>query len=235
MQDSDSTNKNKLLLLADHCGINQVQAVLEEEGYFVHYQACQQFDTDLLEVLDPDAILIDLENPSLESISICQTLQKYHKGPILVLSAKVNDLVQVKALEFGADDFLLKPLPEKYLLVKLRTFFRLFEINKQQKRMVQLGDLVVDSARREVRCSGETISLTSREFDLLWCLAKKAKSIVSRDEIHKSLFSSEYNGYDRAIDIYISRIRQKIGDDPNNPRYLKTIRGAGYLLVDNQV
>lgn len=233
--DASAQITNKLLLLTDHADVTPVIRTLRSEGYVVQHRHCQQFEAGLLEVLLPDAVLIDLESPSIESISICRTLRAYHEGPILVLAAQSNDLIQMLGLEMGADDVLFKPQSESYLLVKLRAFLRRSEKQRQRQRMVQLGELVIDSARREVWCSGKTISLTAREFDLLWCLAQNAKTIVSRDEIHRSLYNCEYNGFDRSIDIYVSRIRQKIGDDPHNPRYLKTIRGAGYLLVENHL
>ena len=224
---------NKILLMTDHNITYSVLHALKAEGYYVLHRLCKDFEVELLETLEPAAVMIDLNHPSIEGISICQTLRACYDGPILVLTAKTDELVQVMGLEMGADDFLFKPQSENYRVVKLRAFLRRFEENRvQQKRMIQLGELVVDSARREVWCSGEFIPLTAREFDLLWCLAENAKNIVSREEIHQSLYSSEYNGFDRSIDIYISRIRQKIGDDPLNPRYLKTIRGAGYLLVE---
>ena len=223
----------KILLLTDHNIISSVLHGLKAEGYYVLHNPCHDFEVELLETLEPTAVMIDLDLPSIESISICQKLRACYDGPILVLTAKTDELIQVMGLEMGADDFLFKPQSVNYLLVKLRAFLRRSEKNRlKQKRLIQLGELVIDSTRREVWCSGEIILLTAREFDLLWCLAENARNILSREEIHQSLYSSEYNGFDRSIDIYISRIRQKIGDDPLNPRYLKTIRGAGYLLME---
>lgn len=224
----------KLLLLTDHQDATLIISCLQTEGYIVRHSGCWQFEVELLERLQPDVVLIDLETPSIEQISICQTLREYYHGPILILSAKASEIVQVLGLEMGADDFLSKPQSEAILLAKLRSQLRRSKDTQQlQKAMVQLGELVIDASRREVWRAGKSIHLTDREFDLLWCLAKNARSIISRDEIHQSLYNREYNGFDRSIDIYISRIRQKIGDNPQNPRYLKTIRGAGYLLVEN--
>lgn len=225
---------SKLLLLADHHDATLISSCLQTEGYIVHHSSCRLFEVELLERLQPDVVLIDLETPSVEQISICQTLRKRFRGPILILSAKASEIVQVLGLEMGADDFLFKPQSEAILLAKLRSQLRRSnETRQRQKAMVQLGELVIDASRREVWRAGESIHLTDREFDLLWCLAKNARNIISRDEIHQSLYNREYNGFDRSIDIYISRIRQKIGDNPQNPRYLKTIRGAGYLLVES--
>ena len=222
----------KILLLTDHGNYMTTLQSLTAENYSVTQKHLSQFEVDMLDRLQPAAVLLDLDQPTIENISTCQTLRPLFDGPILILAAKADELIQVLGMEMGADDFLFKPQSQNYLLVKLRSFLRRFEQSQQQKKTVQLGELVIDASRREVWCSGEAVPLTAREFDLLWCLAENAKNIISRDEIHQTLYNSEYNGYDRAIDIYISRIRQKIGDDPLNPRYLKTVRGAGYLLVE---
>lgn len=224
-----------LLFLSDHDDINISLKVLEEDGYKIQHLYCPQFETGLLHSLQIEAILIDLNMPSIESVSICQTIRSEYDGPILFLTAPTNELIQLMGLEMGADDFLFKPQPTTLLLTKIRALLRRSDkmaLNK--KTSINLGELQIDASRREVQCSGKDVLLTDREFDLLWCLAKNARNILSRDEIHQSLYKREYNGYDRSIDIYISRIRQKIGDNPHNPRYLKTIRGAGYLLVENQ-
>ncbi len=223
----------KILLLTDHNDYLSALRTLEAESYSVTQSHLSQFEVERFEGQQPAAVLLDLDYPTIENISICRQLRLLFDGPILVLTAKADELIQVLGMEMGADDFLFKPQSPNYLLVKLRSFLRRYEQSRQmQKKSVQLGELVIDASRREVWCSGEVVPLTTREFDLLWCLAENAKNIISRDMIHQTLYNSEYNGYDRAIDIYISRIRQKIGDDPLNPRYLKTVRGAGYLLVE---
>ena len=232
-ENADTRIVNRLLLLTDHENTTEALNMLQGEGYSVSHDYCQRYDVEKLDRLSPDAILIDLQNPSVQNVSICRDLRQYYHGPILVLAARGSEVVQVLGLEMGADDFLFKPQPEPLLMAKLRSVLRRSEeTHRRQKKMIRLGELVIDAGRREVHCSGEVVSLTPREFDLLWCLAENAKNIISRDEIHQFLYNCEYNGYDRSIDIYISRIRQKIGDDPVKPRFLKTVRGAGYLLVE---
>lgn len=225
----------QLLLLSDHDDIAVAIKMLQDEGYNVQHDNCWRCDlTTQLTTYSPDAILIDLERPTVKSISICRELRCAFDGPILVLAAQANDVIQLLGLEMGADDFLFKPQSDALLLTKLRAFLRRSEeLGQRQRKFVQLGDLTIDATRREVWSAGSPVSLTSREFDLLWCLAENVRSILSREEIHQALYKREYNGYDRSIDIYVSRVRQKIGDDPVNPRYLKTVRGSGYLLVED--
>lgn len=208
--------------------------MLQVEGYSINHHYCHEYQVATLATQQPDAVLIDLENPSVENISICRTLRDTYLGPILLLTSKANEIIQVLGLEMGADDFLFKPQPQTLLLAKLRAQLRRsHERQNQLQKRVKLGDLLIDAERRMVQSSGQVVELTTREFDVLWCLAARNREITSRDDIHRLLFNSEYNGFDRSIDIYVSRIRQKIGDDAQHPRYLKTIRGSGYLLTDS--
>lgn len=232
-QNNNRAPGKRLLLLTDHHEIVSLILSLQAEGYIVEHQNSDSFDINFLCTLTTDAILIDLDNPTIESVSICQNLRSRYSGPILFLTAPTNEYVQMLGLELGADDFLCKPVPEVLLLTKLRSQLRRAETGSRSQNAINLGELTIDSSRREVQCQGKTVPLTDREFDLLWIMAQNVRNILSRDQIHKHLYNREYNGFDRSIDIYISRIRQKIGDDPHNPRYLKTIRGAGYLLVEN--
>ncbi len=228
---AQSITKKRLLLFADDGGANSGLAEdLQSGGFLIQRQELHQLEVKPLQHFQPNIVLIDMDTPSLDHLNSCKAIRNNYQVPILMLADHANEMFQVLGLELGADDFLIKPLPITLLLAKVRALLRREEKSQQ---VIKLGELIIDAARREVWCSGESILLTAREFDLLWCLAENARTILSRDEIHKTLYNAEYNGFDRSIDIYISRIRQKIGDDPLNPRYLKTIRGAGYLLVDS--
>jgi len=225
---------HNIVLLTDHNDVAEVINMLQMEGYRIKHCHYHDYEVATLRKMQPDAILIDLNNPSVENISICRVLRDAYLGPILLLTTKVNEIIQVLGLEMGADDFLFKPQPDTLLLAKLRAQLRrTVERRNQSHKLVQLGNLVIDAERRTVKTAGQMVELTTREFDVLWCLASSNRETISRDDIHRLLFNSEYNGFDRSIDIYISRIRQKIGDDAQHPRYLKTIRGSGYLLTDS--
>ncbi len=229
------TQDRCLLLLIDQAESGSVLLEpLQNEGYVVQQRYCQQLDCNLLIEMQPELVLFDLTIPSMDSISSCQVIRASFSRPILMLATQGSEALQIFTLEAGVDDFLVKPLPTSLIMAKIRALLRRSdESGRCLTSVVRLGGLVVDAGRREVWSSGEHVKLTTKEFDLLWCLAENARTILSRDDIYQQLYSSEYNGFDRAIDIYISRIRQKIGDDPLNPRFLKTIRGAGYLLIED--
>ena len=161
----------------------------------------------------PDLVVLDLMLPGEDGLSICRQVRPQFDGPILMLTARTDDMDEVLGLETFAADTAAKAAPAA-----------------DSKRLA-FGRLVIDNAMREAWLDGTTIELTSAEFDLLWLLAANAGRILSREEIFNALRGIEYDGQDRSIDVRISRIRPKIGDDPMHPRLIKTVRSKGYLFV----
>nr|WP_262372032.1 MULTISPECIES: response regulator [Pseudomonas] len=183
----------------------------------------------------PDLVILDLMLPGEDGLSICRKVRGQYDGPILMLTARTDDMDQVLGLEMGADDYVCKPVRPRVLLARIRALLRRHEGSEVQapseRRRLQFGPLVIDSAMREAWLGEQSIELTSAEFDLLWLLTSNAGRILSREEIFNALRGIEYDGQDRSIDVRISRIRPKIGDDPMHPRLIKTVRSKGYLFV----
>lgn len=182
----------------------------------------------------PDLVVLDLMLPGEDGLSICRKVRGNYDGPILILTARSDDMDQVLGLEMGADDYVCKPVRPRVLLARVRALLRRRETPEAPAERLQrlgFGPLVIDQAMREAWLRGQGIELTSAEFDLLWLLAANAGRILSREEIFTALRGIEYDGQDRSIDVRISRIRPKIGDDPMHPRLIKTVRGKGYLFV----
>ena len=163
------------------------------------------------------------------------TLRERYDGVILMLTARTDDMDQVLGLDMGADDYVCKPVRPRLLLARIQALLRRSEpaepATVESQRRLQFGPLVVDNALREAWLHEGGIELTSAEFDLLWLLVANAGRILSREEIFIALRGIGYDGQDRSIDVRISRIRPKIGDDPIHPRLIKTIRSKGYLFV----
>jgi two-component system response regulator RstA len=228
--------KKKLLMFSPTEGqASKLSATLLLEGFQLEISDALDNCEKTIEHHSPDLILFNTVAPSMELISLCHSLRAQYPGPIIILSETHNEMLQVLSLEMGVDDFLTKPLSDAFILAKIRALLRRCqELRNHNHKKVHLGELTIDSERREVMSKNEVVDLTTREFDVLWCLAQNNRKVLSRDDIHRQLYNSEYNGFDRSIDIYISRIRQKIGDDPSHPRYLKTVRGSGYLLADER-
>ncbi|MCT7339774.1 winged helix-turn-helix domain-containing protein [Pseudomonas aeruginosa] len=184
----------------------------------------------------PDLVVLDLMLPGEDGLSICRQVRPQFDGPILMLTARTDDMDEVLGLEMGADDYVCKPVRLRVLLARIRALLRRSEAPEAgapaaDSKRLAFGRLVIDNAMREAWLDGTTIELTSAEFDLLWLLAANAGRILSREEIFNALRGIEYDGQDRSIDVRISRIRPKIGDDPMHPRLIKTVRSKGYLFV----
>lgn len=223
----------KILIVDDDVRLRRLlERFLDEQGYRVKtVENVEQMDRLLARELF-NLVVLDLMLPGEDGLSICRRVRDRYDGPILMLTARADDLDQVLGLETGADDYVCKPVRPRLLLARIRALLRRQppEAPTNAKRL-QFGPLVIDSALREAWLREQQIELTGAEFDLLWLLTSNPGRILSREEIFAELRGIEYDGQDRSIDVRISRIRPKIGDDPDHPRLIKTVRGKGYLFV----
>lgn len=215
---------------------------LESNGLVVSLETHGGNAVERIRNEQPDLVVLDLMLPGEDGLSICRRVRPFYDGPIIMLTARTDDLDQVLGLEMGADDYVGKPVKPRVLLARIRAFLRRASapgngaaeaVSAESSEPVRLefNDLVVDRSMREAWLNNESIDLTSAEFDLLWLLARSAGRVLSREEIFTALRGIEYDGQDRSIDVRVSRIRPKIGDDPVHPRRIKTVRSKGYLFV----
>ncbi|WP_028634573.1 response regulator [Pseudomonas parafulva] len=177
----------------------------------------------------PDLVVLDLMLPGEDGMSICRRVRSQYLGPILMLTARSDELDQVQGLDLGADDYVCKPVRPRLLLARIQALLRRTE--RPQGHALAFGALHIDNRLREARLGEQLIELTGAEFDLLWLLASNAGKVLTREQIFTALRGVAYDGQDRSIDIRISRIRPRIGDDPLQPRLIKTLRNKGYLFV----
>lgn len=187
---------------------------------------------------NPDLVVLDLMLPGADGLTVCREVRRTYKNPILMLTARTDDMDQVLGLEMGADDYVPKPVKPRVLLARIRAMLRRVDTETAREPVAQrleFGELVIDNGAREVTLQEESVDLTSAEYDLLWLLASNAGRILSREEIFERLRGIQYDGQDRSIDVRVSRIRPKVGDDPENPRRIKTVRSKGYLFVKDSV
>ncbi len=206
---------------------------LESNGLRVAIEGNGALAAERIIVEQPDLVILDLMLPGEDGLSICRKVRDRYDGPILMLTARTDDMDQIQGLDMGADDYVCKPVRPRLLLARVQALLRRSEPPQAAapERRLQFGPLVVDNALREAWLQENSIELTSAEFDLLWLLVANAGRILSREEIFTALRGIGYDGQDRSIDVRISRIRPKIGDDPIHPRLIKTIRSKGYLFV----
>lgn len=208
------------------------QTYLEQNGLSVCIE--NRGDTALarFDQVRPRMVLLDLMLPGLDGIEVCKQLRQRFSGPILMLTAKGNDIDQVMGLETGADDYVVKPADPMVLLARIRALLRRSQERAEPKpsQQIILGGLAVNAATQSVSLHGEELELSTQEFALLWELVSNAGTILSRDELFKRIRGIEYDGLDRSVDVRVSKIRKKLGDDTSNPQKIKTVWGKGYLL-----
>ncbi|WP_136066498.1 response regulator [Modicisalibacter radicis] len=235
MDDSlDSRDKDLVLIIEDDERLaNLTREYLEANGFEVRIEADGAHGVERIVELAPDLVILDLMLPGEDGLSICRRVRPRYAGPILMLTARTDDMDQVLGLEMGADDYVPKPVQPRVLLARMRALMRRSDPAESGSGAVRLtfGNLLIDSATREAWLEDERIDLTSAEFDLLWLLADNAGRVLTREEIFSALRGIKYDGQDRSIDVRVSRIRPKIGDDPNHPHRIKTVRSKGYLFV----
>ncbi|GGZ10987.1 MAG: two-component system, OmpR family, response regulator RstA [Shewanella sp.] len=217
-------------LISDWLAKHDMQVVVENRGDL----ALQRVQEE-----KPELILLDIMLPGMDGLSLCRKLRQSFHGPIVMLTSLDSDMNQVLALELGANDYILKTTPPNVLVARLRVQLRqLASITPQQppkmSGRLQLGTLIIDYNSRDVRLQGQAVALSTSDFELLWQLASHSGQILSRETLFKQLKGREYDGIDRSMDVAISRLRQKLGDNAELPTRIKTIRNKGYLLVADE-
>ena len=183
-----------------------------------------------------DAVILDVMLPGMDGFEVLGALRKQTDVPVLMLTARGDETDRVVGLEMGADDYLPKPFSTRELLARLRAVIRRFDRAARQPESetedrVVVGDLTMDSGARTAFLAGQALPLTSIEFDLLLRLCRAAGRVVSRDQLLDAIAGREYEVFDRSVDVHVSSLRKKLGDDPRNPKYIRTVRGAGYMLM----
>ena len=179
---------------------------------------------------DPDAVVLDVNLPGLNGFSICKAVRAHYRGPIIMLTARGEEIDEVLGLEAGADDYMAKPVRPRALLARLQMHLRRATPEEKVSQPITVGSLVVDAGRRSVQLEGAAVDLTTAEFELLYLLAKHVGETLNRNDIYLQIHGVKYDGLDRSIDLRISRLRKKLGDDPAHPQRIKSIRGVGYML-----
>ena len=189
----------------------------------------------------PDLLLLDIMLPNMDGLSICQQLRAQYDRSIILFTANDSEIKHVLGLELGANDYIIKTAPPNILLARIQSQLRqdiqrkarqIIEPSQQQpSSRLNIGKLSIDTASRSVTLNGTVITLSSTEFELLWLLASNAGMILSRDQLLRSLRAIDYDGLDRSVDINISRLRKKLGDDLTEHRRIITVRNKGYLFA----
>ncbi len=178
----------------------------------------------------PDLIVLDLMLPGLDGLQVCRTLRGESDVPIIMLTAKTAEQDRLIGLDLGADDYVTKPFSPKELAARVRAVLRRLPEEALQRGPVEVtqGELRVNFLRHEVSLAGKPLNLTPIEFRLLGVLMREPEKVFSRAELIDKVFGYDFEGFDRTVDVHIRNLRRKLGADPDHPRYIKTVYGAGY-------
>jgi DNA-binding response OmpR family regulator len=226
-----------LLVEDDHRLSGLIREYLEPFDFEVMIEVRGDTALDRIEQEKPDLLVLDLMLPGKDGLSICQEARAAFPGPILMLTARDDDMDQVAGLEMGADDYVKKPVLPRVLLARIRALLRRVHqkvaTDNADFGEVFIGGLKISRQDHQVALNGQPVMLTTNEFELLWMMAVNAGQVLTRDQLFSGIRGFAYNGFDRSVDVTVSRLRRKLGDDAGAPCRIKTVWGQGYLLVKN--
>ena len=230
-----NTGRQSILLVDDDPEIRRLlSAFLSQEGYEVE-TASDGMDLDaVLGRMRPDLIVLDLMLPGEDGISICRRLSRDGAPPIIMLTAKNDEIDRILGLEMGADDYVAKPFAPRELLARVRAVLRRAGANQpsESNQRLAFDQFVVDlDARQLFDSTGSAVSLTSGEFDLLACFVRRPRRVLSRDQILDQLRGRGAEPFDRSVDMLVSRLRRKLAAAGSSTELISTVRNSGYLLI----
>lgn len=226
----------RILLIEDDDRLGQLtKTFLEQNGLAVSIETQGNHALQALQNFQADLLILDLMLPGKDGISVCKEVREVSNVPILMLTAKSHDIDQVIGLESGADDYVAKPAEPMVLLARIRALLRRKDRPEEVGAVKELlfNALKISLASQQAWLGSNKVDLTTQEFDLLWALASRAGSVLSRNELFNLTRGIDYNGTDRSIDVRISHLRKKLHDDIENPFRIKTVWGKGYLFVED--
>ncbi len=223
----------KILIVEDDRNLlDTLKYYLGKEGYNAVTAVDGAEALDVARREKPDLIVLDIMLPKLSGFEVCRILRKEMTVPILMLTAKDEEIDKIVGLEIGADDYMTKPFSMRELLARLRAMLRRAEMVQSagKPESLKVGDLEIDGARHQAFLRGTALELSPKEFDLLAFLAKNKGLVFSREQLLDKVWGYDYAGETRTVDVHIRWLRQKIETDPAEPRRLVTVRGTGYKL-----
>ncbi|MDR1419860.1 MAG: response regulator transcription factor [Treponema sp.] len=208
-----------------------VKSYLEINGYRGICAKTGKEGLDYFQNNHVDLLLLDLMLPDVSGEDLCRTVRSVSDIPVIMITARADEESVIHGLAIGADDYVCKPFSPRQLMARVKTALRRTDGGLDGKRFVS-GDLLVDTGNRRISRGGKELPLTSHEYRILALLMSRPMKIFTRDEIIEYTKGEDYDGFDRAVDTHIKKIRRKIGDDPKSPRYIMTVYGMGYRFAD---
>jgi two-component system response regulator RegX3 len=208
-------------------------AALAREGFEAAVAPTAADALDLARSLEPDLVLLDLMLPDGSGLDVCRELRRTSRVPIIVVTARGDEADRVVGLELGADDYVVKPFSARELVARIRAVLRRTETTAEPAgdEPAHVGPLVVDRARRVATLEGSSLELSRKEFEVLELLVREAGRVVTRERLLEEVWDTTWFGSTKTLDVHVSALRRKLGDDPSEPRFIHTVRGVGFRLA----
>ncbi len=216
--------------------VDTIRYNLRREGYEVQVANDGNEAIKLAQSASPDLVVLDLMLPGIDGLEVCRQLRRESTVPILMLTAKDDEIDKIVGLEVGADDYMTKPFSMRELLARVRAMLRRSRMQQQSStadavQPVRSGDLEADPLQRRVVLRGAALQLKPKEFDLLVYLMQQRGRVLTRDQLLEKVWGYTFGGDTRTVDVHIRWLREKVEEDPSTPRRLETVRGVGYRFV----
>jgi DNA-binding response OmpR family regulator len=225
----------KILIVEDDANLLETLAYnLRKEQYEVVTAADGETALQLAKNENPDLILLDIMLPGLNGLEVCRILRKEMTVPVLMLTARNEEIDKIMGLEIGADDYMTKPFSMRELLARIRAMIRRASMTAPQtavEKTIRIDNLVIDTARHNAVIDGKELGMSPKEYDLLVFLAENRELVFNREQLLEKVWGYDYAGDTRTVDVHVRWLRQKIEKDPSRPEKLITVRGAGYKMA----
>ncbi len=226
----DSAPPHVLVVDDEETILQLVRGYLEREGMTVSVVGDGAQAVAMVRELAPDVVILDLMLPGLDGVEVCRQLRTFTDAYVLMLSARDEEVDRIVGLSVGADDYLTKPFSPRELVARVKALLRRPR-SGPARTTIGADGLAIDLGRREVRRGDEPIRLTLTEFELLAALARDPGVVVSRQELLDRVWGVDYYGGDHVLDVHIGNLRRKLGEDPDQPRWIETVRGVGFRFA----
>ena len=233
--DNNEILDKKILLIDDERELLVLlKEVFTKEGFNKIYEADNGIDGILsAKENNPDIIILDVNMPDIDGYKVCDRIRKFSLSPIIFLTAMSEDEEKIMGLEAGGDDYVTKPFNIKEVVLRIKSQLKRGMINSEPKRNIySFGNIYINEDTGEVIKNGINLSLTAKEYSLVLFLVKNKNKVFSKTSLCENIWGYEYDGYDNTIMVHIRHLREKLEDNPSEPRHIKTLKGIGYKLVD---
>jgi two-component system response regulator RegX3 len=233
-QNAHVQRKRTILLVEDEPSIAEPLAeAIGREGFETKVAGTVAESLELAAQLEPDLVLLDVMLPDGSGFDVCRELRQRSQVPIIMLTARGEEADRVVGLELGADDYVVKPFSAREVVSRIRAVLRRTESSpgRQEAGPIEIGELRLDPAKREVTKDGQVLELSRKEFELLQLLMQNAGSVVTREQAFEDVWDTNWFGSTKTLDVHVSGLRRKLGDDSSEPRFLHTVRGVGFRFT----